>query len=79
MGVVRVNVIWYFCYYEDNYLHDGQFLLQAGEQGRLPLLILSMKESDKENRPAVVFLHSTHKCKEWLRPLLEVGSFLSLL
>ncbi|XP_024033364.1 uncharacterized protein LOC18055322 isoform X2 [Citrus clementina] len=30
-----------------------------------------MKESDNENRPAVVFLHSTRKCKEWLRPLLE--------
>ncbi|KAK9211102.1 hypothetical protein WN943_000476 [Citrus x changshan-huyou] len=44
---------------------------EAGEQGRLPLLILSMKESDNENRPAVVFLHSTRKCKEWLRPLLE--------
>ncbi|OAY27372.2 hypothetical protein MANES_16G071800v8 [Manihot esculenta] len=43
---------------------------EAGQQGRLPVLILSMKES-KERKPAVVFLHSTNKCKEWLRPLLE--------
>ncbi|XP_012077420.1 putative hydrolase YtaP [Jatropha curcas] len=43
---------------------------EAGEQGRLPVLILSLKES-KEKRPAVVFLHSTNKCKEWTRPLLE--------
>nr|GMC46601.1 putative esterase YitV [Ipomoea batatas] len=37
----------------------------------MPVLILSMKESNKKKRPAIVFLHSTHKCKEWLRPLLE--------
>lgn len=43
---------------------------EAGEQGRLPVLILSMKGSE-ERRPAIVFLHSTHKNKEWLRPLLE--------
>ncbi|KAF2304458.1 hypothetical protein GH714_031677 [Hevea brasiliensis] len=45
-------------------------ITEAGEQGRLPVLILSMKGS-KERRSAVVFLHSTNKCKEWLRPLLE--------
>ncbi|KAJ4708045.1 alpha/beta-Hydrolases superfamily protein [Melia azedarach] len=44
---------------------------EAGEQGRLPVLILSMKESEQQKRPAIIFLHSTHKCKEWLRPLLE--------
>ncbi|XP_059642610.1 uncharacterized protein LOC132284517 [Cornus florida] len=44
---------------------------EAGDQGRLPVLILSMKESNYQRRPAVVFLHSTNKCKEWLRPLLE--------
>ncbi|KAF9681124.1 hypothetical protein SADUNF_Sadunf06G0192900 [Salix dunnii] len=43
---------------------------EAGEQGRLPVLILSMKGGE-ERRPAIVFLHSTHKNKEWLRPLLE--------
>ncbi|KAK8645132.1 hypothetical protein V6N13_118981 [Hibiscus sabdariffa] len=51
---------------ENLYLHT-----EAGDQGKLPLLIVSMKESNTEKRPAVVFLHSTHKCKEWLRPLLE--------
>ncbi|KAH9615381.1 hypothetical protein KSS87_012228 [Heliosperma pusillum] len=44
---------------------------EASEQGRLPVLILSMKQTCKAKRPAIVFLHSTHKCKEWLRPLLE--------
>ncbi|KAK9273991.1 hypothetical protein L1049_018805 [Liquidambar formosana] len=44
---------------------------EAGEQGRLPVLILSMKENIHQRRPAIVFLHSTNKCKEWLRPLLE--------
>ncbi|XP_062081717.1 uncharacterized protein LOC133788303 [Humulus lupulus] len=45
---------------------------EAGEQGRLPVLIMSLKEDDMDKkRPAIVFLHSTNKCKEWLRPLLE--------
>ncbi|CAL5391822.1 unnamed protein product [Camellia sinensis] len=44
---------------------------EAGEQGRLPVLILSINESSHQRKPFVVFLHSTHKCKEWLRPLLE--------
>lgn len=48
------------------------YSLQAGEQGRLPVLILSMKESTQQRRPAIVLLHSSYKCKEWLRPLLEV-------
>ncbi|KAD3067612.1 hypothetical protein E3N88_35492 [Mikania micrantha] len=44
---------------------------EEGEQGHLPVLILSMKESTLSKRPAIVFLHSTNKCKEWVRPLLE--------
>ncbi|KAI4337482.1 hypothetical protein L6164_015893 [Bauhinia variegata] len=44
---------------------------EKGEQGCLPVLILSLKEKSDQRRPAVVFLHSTHKCKEWLRPLLK--------
>ncbi|KAK9148728.1 hypothetical protein Scep_007485 [Stephania cephalantha] len=45
---------------------------EAGEQGRLPMLILKMeKEGMEQRRPTIVFLHSTKKCKEWLRPLLE--------
>lgn len=35
------------------------------------MLILSLKEENNVRRPAIVFLHSTNKCKEWLRPLLE--------
>ncbi|KAL6215587.1 hypothetical protein ACLB2K_015016 [Fragaria x ananassa] len=47
-------------------------ITEAGEQGRLPVLILSMREeSSNQKRPAVVFLPSTNKNKEWLRPLLE--------
>ncbi|CAH8364250.1 unnamed protein product, partial [Eruca vesicaria subsp. sativa] len=44
---------------------------EAGEQGRLPLLILSLKEKSVERRPAVVFMHSSNANKESLRPLLE--------
>ncbi|KAL7122073.1 hypothetical protein ACP275_01G022900 [Erythranthe tilingii] len=54
-------------------LQEENFYLttEAGEQGRLPVLILKLKENSQKRRPAIVFLHSTHKCKEWLRPLLE--------
>ncbi|KAJ0232397.1 AB hydrolase-1 domain-containing protein [Hirschfeldia incana] len=45
---------------------------EAGEQRRLPLLILSLKEKKREERrPAVVFMHGTNANKEWLRPWLE--------
>ncbi|KAF8095695.1 hypothetical protein N665_0326s0037 [Sinapis alba] len=45
---------------------------EAGVQGRLPLLILSLKEKkSEERRPAVVFMHGTSANKEWLRPWLE--------
>ncbi|KAH7839699.1 hypothetical protein Vadar_007503 [Vaccinium darrowii] len=46
-------------------------ITESGEQGRLPVLILSLKDTSHQRKPAVVFLHSTKKCKEWLRPLLE--------
>ncbi|KAK9946682.1 hypothetical protein M0R45_012132 [Rubus argutus] len=47
-------------------------ITEAVEQGRVPVLILSMKEENNtQKKPAVVFLHSTNKNKEWLRPLLE--------
>ncbi|VFQ97683.1 unnamed protein product [Cuscuta campestris] len=54
-------------------LQEENFYLttEEGDQGQLPVLILSMKEVNKTKRPAIVFLHSTSKCKEWLRPLLE--------
>lgn len=44
---------------------------EAGEQGRLPLLILSLKEEQPKKKPAIVILHSSYKCKEWVRPWLE--------
>ncbi|CAN7045689.1 unnamed protein product [Brassica rapa subsp. trilocularis] len=44
---------------------------EAGEQGRMPLLILSLKKKSEERRPAVVFMHGTSANKEWLRPWLE--------
>ncbi|ONK61156.1 uncharacterized protein A4U43_C08F26810 [Asparagus officinalis] len=43
----------------------------AGNQGRLTVLLVSMKESAPRRQPAIVFLHSSYKCKEWLHPLLE--------
>lgn len=54
-------------------LKEENFYLitEEGEQGRVPVLVLSMKESNPQKRPAVVFLHRTNTCKEWLRPLLE--------
>ncbi|XP_020100609.1 uncharacterized protein LOC109718677 [Ananas comosus] len=52
---------------EENYY----LITEAGEQGRVPVLILSLKDETRERRPAIVFLHSSYKCKEWLRPLLE--------
>ncbi|GER38067.1 tesmin/TSO1-like CXC domain-containing protein [Striga asiatica] len=55
-------------------LQEENFYLttEEGEQGRLPVLLLKLKANNSQKRrPAIVFLHSTHKCKEWLRPLLE--------
>ncbi|KAH9300041.1 hypothetical protein KI387_011624, partial [Taxus chinensis] len=54
-------------------LEEENFYLttEEGEQGHLPVLILKLKDSKLKQRPAVVFLHSSYKCKEWLRPLLE--------
>ncbi|KAL5558823.1 hypothetical protein UlMin_035034, partial [Ulmus minor] len=54
-------------------LQEENFYLisEAGEQGRVPVLIIKMKENRGKKRPAVVFLHGTGMIKEWLRPLLE--------
>ncbi|CAI9262574.1 unnamed protein product [Lactuca saligna] len=55
-----------------NFNEENFYLItEEGEQGQLPVLILSKKESTHSKRPAVVFLHSSHTCKEWVRPLLE--------
>ncbi|TKY74571.1 putative hydrolase YtaP [Spatholobus suberectus] len=46
--------------------------IEEGKQGRLPVLILKLKEGDKQRkRPAVVFLHSSYSTKEAVRPLLK--------
>ncbi|XP_042753767.1 uncharacterized protein LOC111895328 [Lactuca sativa] len=54
-------------------LNEENFYLitEGGEQGRVPVLVLSMKESTQSKRPAVVYLHPTNANKEYLRPLLE--------
>lgn len=58
--------------FKDRLVEENLYLItEAGEQGRLPVLILSMKETTQQRRPVIVFLHSSYKCKEWLRPLLE--------
>ncbi|XP_054788478.1 uncharacterized protein LOC129294279 [Prosopis cineraria] len=58
--------------FEHSLKEENLYLItEEGEQGRLPALILSLKENTNQRRPAVVFLHSTNKCKEFLRPLLK--------
>ncbi|XP_062108821.1 uncharacterized protein LOC133819559 isoform X2 [Humulus lupulus] len=58
--------------FKDLLQEENLYLItEAGEQGQLPVLIISMKEDNERKRPAVVFLHRTTTCKEWLRPLLE--------
>lgn len=58
--------------FKDKLVEENFYLItEEGEQGHLPVLILSIKESTPQRRPAIVFLHSSYKCKEWLRPLLE--------
>lgn len=49
------------------------FPQQSGEQGRVPVLLLKLNDTTPKRKPVIVFLHSSYKCKEWLRPLLEVN------
>lgn len=61
--------------FKDRLKEENLYLItESGQQGRLPLLILSMKENKQQKRPAIVFLHSSYKSKEWVRPLLEAYS-----
>ncbi|PWZ16174.1 hypothetical protein Zm00014a_003181 [Zea mays] len=46
-------------------------ITELGEQGRVPVLLLKLDDPVPRRKPAIVFLHSSYKCKEWLRPLLE--------
>lgn len=58
--------------WKDLLVEENLYLYTEGsEQGRVPVLILSMKEMYHKKKPAIVILHSTGKCKEWVRPLLE--------
>ncbi|XP_042497277.1 putative hydrolase YtaP [Macadamia integrifolia] len=58
--------------FKDLLREENLYLItEASEQGRLPVLILSMKDSKDERKPAIVFLHCTNSCKEQIRPLLE--------
>ncbi|KAL5647319.1 hypothetical protein ACJX0J_041674, partial [Zea mays] len=51
-------------------------ITELGEQGRVRVLLLKLDDPVPRRKLAIVFLHSSYKCKEWLRPLLKV--FLSL-
>ncbi|KAI3514846.1 hypothetical protein L1887_13592 [Cichorium endivia] len=54
-------------------LNEENFYLttEEGDQGLLPVVILSLKEDKHSKRPAVVFLHPSNTNKEWVRPLQE--------
>ncbi|KAK8958663.1 hypothetical protein KSP40_PGU020352 [Platanthera guangdongensis] len=61
--------------FRDELVEENLYLItEASEQGRLPVLILSRKQSVLKKRPAIVIIHSSYKCKEWLRPLLDAYS-----
>ncbi|WOK98541.1 hypothetical protein Cni_G07253 [Canna indica] len=58
--------------FQDRVIEENIYLtVEGGDQGRLPVLILSLKDIAPQRKPAIVLLHSSYKCKEWLRPLLE--------
>lgn len=46
-------------------------ITESGDQGRVPVLLLRLNDTAPRRKPAIVLLHSSYKCKEWLRPLLE--------
>ncbi|XP_028802205.1 uncharacterized protein LOC114757351 isoform X2 [Neltuma alba] len=57
---------------EDSLKEEKLYLTtEGGEQGRLPVLILSLKGNKHQRRPAVVLLHGTGSSKESLCPLLK--------
>ncbi|KAK4274287.1 hypothetical protein QN277_017533 [Acacia crassicarpa] len=57
---------------EDSLKEERLYLTtEGGEQGRLPVLILSLKGNKHQRRPAVVFLHGTGSSKESFCPLLK--------
>ncbi|KAF0901560.1 hypothetical protein E2562_003534 [Oryza meyeriana var. granulata] len=58
--------------FKEKLIEENFYLItELGEQGRLPVLLLKLNDTAPKTKPVIVFLHSSYKCKEWLRPLLE--------
>jgi len=58
--------------FKEKLVEENFYLItELGEQGRLPVLLLKLNDHVPKRKPVIVFLHSSYKCKEWLRPLLE--------
>ncbi|KAG0512954.1 hypothetical protein BDA96_10G059600 [Sorghum bicolor] len=58
--------------FKEKLVEENFYLVtELGEQGRVPALLLKLNDPIPKRKPAIVFLHSSYKCKEWLRPLLE--------
>ncbi|RLN12472.1 putative esterase YitV [Panicum miliaceum] len=58
--------------FKEKLVEENFYLItELGEQGRVPVLLLKLNDPVPTRKPVIVFLHSSYKCKEWLRPLLE--------
>lgn len=58
--------------FKEKLVEENFYLIsELGEQGRVPVLLLKLNDPVPKRKPVIVFLHSSYKCKEWLRPLLE--------
>ncbi|KAK3131704.1 hypothetical protein QOZ80_6AG0510170 [Eleusine coracana subsp. coracana] len=58
--------------FKEKLVEENFYLItELGEQGRVPVLLLKLEDTVPKRKPVIVFLHSSYKCKEWLRPLLE--------
>uniref|UniRef100_A0A0E0L891 Peptidase S9 prolyl oligopeptidase catalytic domain-containing protein n=1 Tax=Oryza punctata TaxID=4537 RepID=A0A0E0L891_ORYPU len=58
--------------FKEKLVEENFYLItESGEQGRVPVLLLKLNDTTPKRKPVIVFLHSSYKCKEWLRPLLE--------
>ncbi|KAM0880919.1 hypothetical protein ACQ4PT_033271 [Festuca glaucescens] len=58
--------------FKEKLVEENFYLItESGEQGRVPVLLLRLNDTAPKRKPVVVLLHSSYKCKEWLRPLLE--------
>uniref|UniRef100_A0ACD6ACQ3 Uncharacterized protein n=1 Tax=Avena sativa TaxID=4498 RepID=A0ACD6ACQ3_AVESA len=58
--------------FKEKLVEENFYLItESGEQGRVPVLLLRLNDAAPKRKPVIVLLHSSYKCKEWLRPLLE--------